>query len=161
MGFNSRDDDFDVSSYVKVNTRLSDFWTKHPNGRIETEYAIHEGVLVMEARLYRDQKDEKPAATGHSFLESLAGEKVGEYSETVAVGRALALMGFQVEKSIASAEEMTRWNNNKKTKAEPKAAAEPAKESTPAVAAPAETPAPKLRTTSRFSASKFTNGVKT
>ncbi len=102
------DDNFDSESYVKVNTRLEEFWQKNPKGRVETGYQLVDGVLIMEARLYREG-EERPAATGHSFLDSLSGEKVGEYTETVAVGRALALMGFRIEKSLASGEEMSRW----------------------------------------------------
>ena len=113
MSFNN---DFDVESYVKVNTRLIEFWTKYPEGRIETSVAWYAGDYVLEARLYRDQKDTLPAATGHSFLEGLGGDKVGEYTETVAVGRALALMGFQVEKSIASSEEMGRFKKRQDSK---------------------------------------------
>lgn len=112
------DDDFDSESYVRVNTRLAEFWTKHPEGRIETSYGFHEGVLVLTAKLFKTQQDTNPAATGHAFLERLDGDKVGEYTETVAVGRALALMGFQVEKSIASAEEMSRFKDRKEQREE-------------------------------------------
>lgn len=114
------DDDFDSESYVRVNVRLNEFHAKYPNGRVETSYAFHEGAMVMRAALYRDVKDEKPAATGHAFLERLDGEKVGEYTETVAVGRALALMGFKIEKSLASGEEMSRFKERQETKKEEK-----------------------------------------
>ena len=120
------DDDFDSESYVRVNVRLNEFHAKYPNGRVETSYAFHEGAMVMRAALYRDVKDEKPAATGHAFLERLDGEKVGEYTETVAVGRALALMGFKIEKSLASGEEMSRFKERQETKKEEKREAAPA-----------------------------------
>lgn len=110
------DDDFDSSTYVRVNTRLMEFHKEHPKGRVETSYVLQDGVLVMRAALYRDEKDTLPAATGHAFLESLTGEKVGEYTETVAVGRALALMGYSIEKSLASGEEMARFKDRQDTK---------------------------------------------
>lgn len=146
MKFN-RDKDFDSESYVRVNTRLAEFWAKYPEGRLETSYEVAEGVLVMRAALYRTQQDQNPSATGHAFLESLDGEKVGEYTETVAVGRALALMGFQVEKGIASQEEMKRFNNRKaeRQKAPVEQDAEPA--------LPSEIP--KLKAASKFNMSKF------
>lgn len=112
MGFNNND--FDAESYVKVNVRLQEFWAKYPQGRLETEVGYNDGVLIVMARLYRTAEEKSPFATGHSFLQGLDGEKVGEYTETVAVGRALALAGFKVEKSIASSEEMVRFGNRKK-----------------------------------------------
>lgn len=120
------DDNFDSESYVRVNTRLQQFHKENPTGRVETCYAFHEGVLVMRAALYRDVKDEHPAATGHAFLERLDGEKVGEYTETVAVGRALALMGYSIDKSLASGEEMSRFKDRQETKKEEKREAAPA-----------------------------------
>jgi hypothetical protein len=112
------DDDFDKESYVSVNTRLMEFWSKHPEGRVETHYSIIDGRLVMEAKLFRKPDDDKPFSMGHAFLDNLDGEKVGEYTETVSVGRALALAGFQVEKSIASSEEMAKFQDRKSSKAE-------------------------------------------
>lgn len=116
------DDDFDSASYVKVNVRLKQFHAEHKNGRVDTSYAFHEGAMVMKAALYRDVKDEHPAATGHAFLERLDGDKVGEYTETVAVGRALAMMGYEIEKSLASGEEMNRFKERQETKKEEKKA---------------------------------------
>lgn len=118
MSFQNNDN-FDSESYVRVNTRLQEFHEKYPNGRVWTGYNLAPtGVLIMRAELYREANDTLPAATGHSFLESLAGDKVGEYTETVAVGRALAMMGFQIEKSLASGEEMNRFKNRQEAKKE-------------------------------------------
>jgi hypothetical protein len=108
-----KDDSFDAESYVKVNVRLMEFWEAYPEGRIETQAEIIGEGLVVKALLYMDQSSEKPFATGHAFLPNLDGDKVGEYTETVAVGRALAFKGFRVEKSIASGEEMQRWHDRK------------------------------------------------
>ena len=102
-------DDFDSESYVRVNVRLQQFWAKYPEGRIETNWSTFDNRLTVQAKLFRKQEDVSPASTGHAYLEDLTGEKVGEYTETVAVGRALALMGFSVEKSIASSEEMNKF----------------------------------------------------
>lgn len=111
------DDNFDAESYVKVNTRLQEFHERYPNGRVWTGFNFTPtGILVMRCELYREANDTLPAATGHSFLESLSGEKVGEYTETVAVGRALALMGFKIEKSLASGEEMSRFKERQESR---------------------------------------------
>lgn len=115
MSFRNNDD-FDASSYVKVNTRLQEFWAKYPEGRVETHWSTYDNKLTVQAKLFRKQEDVSAASTAHAFLEDLTGEKVGEYTETVAVGRALALMGFSVEKSIASSEEMTKWHETQQAK---------------------------------------------
>ncbi len=178
MGFRN-DDDFDAQSYVRVNERLTKFWEKYPEGAIETDAIVQDGSLMVEARLYRTEGSQRPLATGHSFLSSLDGDKVGEYTETVAVGRALANAGFLVEKSIASAEEMTRFKERQESKEESKEEAprasrfkrktEPAAQDTPEDdedASPKEgeesdeqssAPPPKLRAASRFSRDKLVN----
>lgn len=152
------DDDFDSESYVKVNVRLMEFWTKHPEGRVETEAVLSGDRLMMVARLYR-KGEEHPYATGHSFLDNLDGEKVGEYTETVALGRALANAGFKIEKSIASAQEMTRFKERQDSKKEePKEskikASKPQEQAAPAAEPKKElsdTPeVPKKLTTSRI-----------
>lgn len=112
MGFEN-DNNFDKDIYVGVNERLTDFYKKHKDGRVTTEVTVVGDGIIVKASLYRESGDTQPAATGHSFLTDISGDKVGEYTETVAVGRALALMGFKVEKSIASSEEMTRYNKQK------------------------------------------------
>lgn len=115
MGFENTDN-FDKESYVGVNERLMEFYKKHPEGRIETSVTVVGDGIIVKAALYRNQNDTAPASTGHSFLTDIEGDKVGEYTETVAVGRALALMGFRVEKSIASSQEITRFQENKEKK---------------------------------------------
>lgn len=100
-----------LKDYVEVNVRVEKFWEKYPNGRIETDLVSWEnGVIVMKANVYKDLKDELPSANGFAY------EKEGstfinktsalENCETSAVGRALALLGFEIKKSIASKEEV-------------------------------------------------------
>jgi len=156
MGLNFKDranDDFDAASYVKVNDRLREFWEKFPDGAINTAYELNaEGVLIMSAKVYAHKDDSRPAGTGHSFLSSLDGEKVGEFSETVCVGRALAMMGFKVEKSIASSEEMKRFSTRSKTPAKKQEAAV-ADQASEAETAP-QVPE-KLKTTAKFDLKKI------
>lgn len=100
-----------LKDYVEVNVRVEKFYDKFPNGRIITNLVSWEnGVVVMKAEVYRDLADQVPSATGHAY------EKEGssfinktsalENCETSAVGRALALLGFEIKKSIASKEEV-------------------------------------------------------
>lgn len=115
------DDNFDAANYVRVNDRLRSFRAKYEEGfettfRTETEKGVSFKALLFrnkaEAELYASS--EIAAATGHSFLpHELSGDKVEEYCETVALGRALAKLGFGVEKGLASAEEMEQFERNK------------------------------------------------
>lgn len=117
MGFKNSDDNFDKSTYVGVNTRLESFKKKNPESRVITEATVVDGVLIMKCSLYKDAQATTPMATGHSFLDGEdMDEKVGEYTETVAVGRALAFAGEQIEKSIATSEEMDRFKDLKGNK---------------------------------------------
>lgn len=117
-----------LKDYVEVNVRVEKFHEKYPYGRIHTEIVSwNDGVVVMKAEIYRDISDSFPSATGHAY------EKEGssfinktsalENCETSAVGRALALLGFEIKKSIASKEEVENaklnQNTNNKQKAEP------------------------------------------
>lgn len=100
-----------LKDYVEVNVRIEKFYNKYPNGRIVTNLiSWNDGVVVMKAEVYRDLNDTAPSATGHAY------EKEGstfinktsalENCETSAVGRALAILGFEIKKSIASKEEV-------------------------------------------------------
>ncbi|WP_061566359.1 hypothetical protein [Heyndrickxia coagulans] len=100
-----------LKDYVEVNVRVEKFWEKYPNGRIQTDLVSWEnGVIVMKANVYKDINDQIPSANGFAY------EKEGstfinktsalENCETSAVGRALALLGFEIKKSIASREEV-------------------------------------------------------
>lgn len=99
-----------LKDYVEVNARIMKFYEKYPEGRILTEIVKWENeVIVMKATAYRDNS-EVPASTGYAY------EKEGssfinktsalENCETSAVGRALAILGFEIKKSVASKEEV-------------------------------------------------------
>lgn len=108
-----------LKDYVEVNVRIEKFYDKFPNGRIITDLVSwNDGVVVMKATVYRsmDDPNEKPSATGYAY------EKEGstfinktsalENCETSAVGRALAMLGFEIKKSIASKEEVANAKLN-------------------------------------------------
>ena len=97
---------FNLDDYVKVNTRIELFWEKYPDGRLVTELTERMGEDgIFKASTYRTKEETEPASTGHS-KGSLINPKSLEKTETVAVGRALANLGFEIKKGIASREEM-------------------------------------------------------
>jgi hypothetical protein len=103
---------FDLTNYETVDSRIKKFYELHPAGRIITELiAYSDQAFIVKAIIYRDDKENNPAATG------LAEEKVGaspvnrtsalENCETSAIGRALANLNF-ASKARASVEEMQK-----------------------------------------------------
>ena len=66
-------------------------------------------MVIFKAYAYRNQEDTKPA-TGHA-MEKEGSTYINKTShiencETSAVGRALAMLGFEIKKSVASKEEV-------------------------------------------------------
>lgn len=135
---------FNPDEYITVHERIEKFYAKFPQGRILTSIVEHNeetGFILMRAEVYREPEDALPAATGHAYeLRSAGHVQAGSYvevCETSSVGRALALLGFEVRRGVASREEVIR--GAKKQQASPAAAATPAErpapERTPAAAA--------------------------
>lgn len=122
--------DFDEKAYSKVNERISKFRKDYEKGSIVTLRDVDEDGVCFTAVILRDLEEAElygscgyAAATGRSFLPHWAKDrkmKVEEYSETVAIGRALAILGYEVEKAIASQEEMERFETIYKDKEAPK-----------------------------------------
>lgn len=96
--------------YSKVTQRILEFRQANPRGDIQTVPTILEDSQVMfKATVTKDKKDESSAsATGHS-LGINKGVKAFEKLETIAVGRALAMLGYASDGEIASAEEMEEF----------------------------------------------------
>lgn len=105
------------SNYAKVSERIKEFRAENPNGLIETEPTITDTHIIFKARILKDKSNPASAeATGHSFglieRKDKKGndvEKVFEKQETIAVGRALALLGYGADGEIASSEEMEEF----------------------------------------------------
>lgn len=101
---------YNVDDYVQVNERIEKFYEKYPEGSIQTELIHNEnGQVIFKAFAYRDREDSKPAI-GHA-MEKEGSSYINKTShvencETSAVGRALAMLGFEIKKSIASKEEV-------------------------------------------------------
>ncbi|MFL5481843.1 MAG: hypothetical protein ACJ8AK_06605 [Gemmatimonadaceae bacterium] len=104
---------FNPEHYATVAERIEMFYTRYPQGRINTELVSHvDGAITFKAFIYRDPGDTTPAATGW------ASEREGdsdintvaclENTETSAVGRALANLGFIASAKRPSREEMEK-----------------------------------------------------
>lgn len=96
--------------YAKVKDRLNKFWEDNPRGKIETKPHFVDGQVMFEAHILKDKSDEySREVTGHTFG-TKDNEKDFEKLETLAVGRALALLGYAGSGEIASSEEMEEYH---------------------------------------------------
>ena len=105
--------DFNPDEYAPVSERIRLFYDTHPLGRIETELVTrtpHE--VVFKATVYRNATDSQAAATGWAAEREGDGEvnlvACLENTETSAIGRALANLGFTASRRRPSVEEMTK-----------------------------------------------------
>jgi hypothetical protein len=133
---------FNPDEYITVHERIEKFYSKWPQGRILTSIVEHNaetGFVLVRAEVYRDPEDTLPAATGHAYeLRSAGHVQQGSYvevGETSAVGRALALLGFEVRRGVASREEVERGSRKAQATKQPERPAPPTEK-------PAEKPAP-------------------
>ncbi len=105
------DQSFDPNYYATVAQRIELFYRNHPNGRIGTELINRDATSVtFKASVYRNETDPAPAATGWATEREGDGDintvACLENTETSAIGRALANLGFTGSKQRPSAEEM-------------------------------------------------------
>jgi hypothetical protein len=105
--------DFDPARYAPVAERITHFYTAFPSGRIVTDLVSRsDRVVVFRASVYRAAGDPNPAATGWASEREDDGavNEVAclENTETSAVGRALANLGFTASRLRPSAEEMAK-----------------------------------------------------
>lgn len=104
---------FNPDQYATVAERIELFYSRFPQGRINTELVSRaDGEITFKALIYRSADDALAAATGW------ASEREGdsdinsvaclENTETSAVGRALANLGFTAGSKRPSREEMEK-----------------------------------------------------
>ncbi|MFL5574889.1 MAG: hypothetical protein ACJ79S_02825 [Gemmatimonadaceae bacterium] len=102
--------------YATVAERLALFWERFPRGRVVTRLVSRsEREVTFRALLYRSPDETAPAATGWASEREGDGEVNAvaclENTETSAVGRALANLGFAARQGAAgrpSAEEVAK-----------------------------------------------------
>jgi hypothetical protein len=120
--------------YIEVNERLIEFWKEHPAGAVITEVLkIEDNFVLIKASVKFNSDFDHWDATGHAFENrdcnrfdtTLKASKINltsyiENCETSAIGRALAVLGYGIETSLASAEEVTQAIEQQKSGKTPK-----------------------------------------
>lgn len=108
-----------LKDYIEVKDRIQTFYEQYPNGAIHFEFKgeLHlnnETYIWGKAFAYPD-RNELGWCSGHAWerVPAKGFAKGAEMMtlETSAVGRALAMLGIKVSRSIASKEEMMRINH--------------------------------------------------
>ena len=105
--------DFSPAEYATVAERITLFYERHPRGRILTRIVSRDDEqITIRATVYRDTDETRASASG------LASERFGdddvnavacvENTETSAIGRALANLGFTASSKRPSYEEMLK-----------------------------------------------------
>lgn len=122
------------NKYAKVADRLDAFREANPNSKISTENTTENGVTIFKAYIWKNKADfiellkngaSKEVAlmscdaegSARSDEKKIVGEKGFEKLETVAVGRALAILGYSMTGEVASSEEMEAFYAFKADKA--------------------------------------------
>jgi len=100
-----------AADYIQVHERVAAFYAKFPDGSLQSELVeLSESRVVMRGLAYRTPDDPRPGI-GFSSLEIpgrtpyTRGSEI-ENCETSAWGRAIAALGFEVKRGIATAEEV-------------------------------------------------------
>lgn len=123
------------NDYAKVASRLKVFWEEHPHGKVSTVSTSRaDGTTEFKAYLWKDKADflellKSGATKDIAFMsadaegtaseksEKVQNEKGFEKLETIAVGRALALLGYLASGEVASGEEMEAFEEYKREQA--------------------------------------------
>ena len=124
--------DLKGNQYAKVATRLKQFREDFPNSKIETaHFTLEDGVTEFTAYVWKDKTEymsllrevkDPIVARGSADANGSASKKMGsgdkdfEKMETVAVGRALAMLGYLSSGDVASLEEMEEFTAFKSEK---------------------------------------------
>ena len=100
-----------LKDYVQVNERIMKFYERYPEGSLQSVMvSLTDTLVVFKAFAYRSPTDERPGI-GHSSLgipgqtPYTEGSEI-ENAETSAWGRALAALGFEVKRGVASRDEI-------------------------------------------------------
>jgi hypothetical protein len=104
---------YDLERYAPVARRITLFYERYPAGRIITTLVERDArAVIFRARIYRTAEDTSPAATGWALEREGDGDVNAvaclENTETSAIGRALANLGFTASAERPSREEMVR-----------------------------------------------------
>lgn len=113
-----------AADYVQVNERIIAFRKEHPDGCLQSEIVtLTDNLVVIKGYAYRTPDDPRPGI-GHSSLgipgatPYTRGSEL-ENAETSAWGRALAALGYEVKRGVASADEIRNKQPGRGVKSEP------------------------------------------
>lgn len=108
---------FDSENYVSAHERIKKFWGDYPNGSILTNAVTDKDgeITAIHASVFKKSDDTRASGTGHGYVYEMKSKAI-EKAETIAVGRALAMIGYEVTNGIASAEEMEDFEEETKPK---------------------------------------------
>ena len=100
-----------LKDYIQVNERIQKFWELYPNGRIHNEIVSwQDGILIMRTTVWKDKNDAFPSAVGHAYEKDgssyINASSILENCETSSAGRATAMLGLEIKRSVASKEEV-------------------------------------------------------
>ena len=116
------------ADYAKVADRLKIFKEENPKSKQESIFIEKDGVVIFTTFLWKDKTDlldlMKSGVIDKDVLQSSSdsngtaksegkGKKDFEKLETIALGRALANLGYLASGEIASSEEMEEFNDYK------------------------------------------------
>jgi len=118
------------ADYIQVDERIQKFYEKYPDGRLQSELIEYHvegrgkvgnadvlvGYVLVKATAYRSEADLLPGV-GYSSMVMPGGTPYTrnselENTETSAWGRAIAALGIEVRRGIASAEEVANREND-------------------------------------------------
>lgn len=116
-----------TKDYASVAQRIKEFRGDHPNSKIlSREKVLENGETVFKAYIWRDRETyisgDLDSADSDGMAKSKPGdgdkEKWFEKLQTIAIGRALAILGYLASGEIASFEEMEEFMADKAEKRE-------------------------------------------
>ena len=117
--------DLKGKEYATVPQRIKEFREACPKGKIITKHEKSDTETTFKAYIWKDKADAQSSeygiildsadATGTAESNKKA-EKDFEKLETIAIGRALAILGYLASGEIASSEEMEQFNEYKQDK---------------------------------------------
>ncbi|MDB4881331.1 MAG: hypothetical protein JWL95_97 [Gemmatimonadetes bacterium] len=133
--------DASMADYAPVSERITLFYDRYPDGRIVTRlHSRTEREITFLALVFRGPDDRRPAATGWASEREGDGEvnlvACLENTETSAIGRALANLGFTASVRRPSREEMEKSDRERARLAARAAAEEPVSMRAPSHADP-------------------------
>lgn len=96
--------DFDPDDVSTVDSKITEFWSKYPEGRFETEVEVYRNeydlpTFTVVARVWAVSEEDAPATVAHATRTLGEGEepyslRALEWAESVALGRALRFLGL-------------------------------------------------------------------